>query len=446
MYFIRCFYFVLYFTFSMFVYLPQIINRFNLKTCNKTRNLEFKIPDFYHFNPTCEYAIANGTDSWQPNKLLTKMESDLETLPLFYATSKDYLIVSRKPSKQFIETLERLNIEIPMFIFRNEILNHDFFSIKKGDLKPWGWSPAEHKFLAPLKETCSESFKNSPVFSWLPEHKNIYSRKFAASILKTMLDDFTNEVFIPKQQLTTACTTQSEIENLVQRWGQLMIKAPWSSSGRGLQTIRKTPVHPKVWAKIFSFINEQGYVTVEPYLNKVLDVAFQFEMIKGKVNFLGISNFSTDYKGQYNGNSLNGLPDSLDKTLIDFVHLLPEKIIPSIITILERSDLSRYYEGIFGVDTLVYSDKNNQLKVNPCLEINVRHNMGLLSIRLEKLIHSEKKGIFRTYYNPGTSFYNFTKEMKTKHPLKLKDHKIESGFFPLTESTEDKLFGAYLLV
>lgn len=430
----------------MFVYLLQIINNFILIRVAKNKILELKKPNIYHFNPTCEYAIANGSDSWQANKLLTKMESDLETLPLFFTNSKDYLIIKKKPSNSLIGALERLNIEIPMFIFRNEIMNKYFISLQKGDLKPWGWSPAEHKFLAPLKETCSESFKNSPVFNWIPEHKNLYSKQFAAGILKTMLNYFADEVFIPNHQQTTVCTTQSEIENLMLRWGQLMIKAPWSSSGRGLQTIRKTPVHPNVWAKILSFIQEQGYVIVEPYLNKVLDLAFQFEMIKGKVNFLGISNFSTDYKGQYNGNSLNGLPDSLDKKLNDFVHLLPEKIIPSLITIIENSDLAKYYEGVFGVDTLIYSDENNQLKVNPCLEINVRHNMGLLSIRLEKLIHSEKKGIFRTYYKPGTSFYNFAEEMKMKHPLKLKDHKIESGFFPLTESTEEKLFGAYLLV
>lgn len=72
--------------------------------------------------------------------------------------------------------------------------------------------------------------------------------------------------------------------------------------------------------------------------------------------------------------------------------------------------------------------------------------MGLLSIYLEKLIHPEKKGLFRTFYKPGTSFYQFSREMQKKHPLIITNQKIESGFFPLIDIFEDTLFGAYILV
>jgi hypothetical protein len=36
--------------------------------------------------------------------------------------------------------------------------------------------------------------------------------------------------------------------------------------------------------------------------------------------------------------------------------------------------------------------------------------------------------------------------METRFPLKLKNKKIESGFFPLTPATEKSKFGAYMLV
>lgn len=375
------------------------------------------------------------------------MEFDLELLPLFFADPKDYIIVNRKPSKQYIDSLKRLKVNIPSFSLETEITNNsEFINLKKNQLKPWGWSPAEHKFLSQLKGNCSDNFKNSPVYKWLPQHRNLYSKKFATSILQTLLEDFPNEHFIPLNQLTEVCSTKSEFELLLKRWGQLMIKAPWSSSGRGLQTIRRTPVHPKVWEKIMAIVKDQGYAIVEPYLNKVLDLAYQFEIKKGKVEYLGISNFSTDYKGQYNGNSLNGLPVHLEKNLIDFVNLMPEIIIPAAIKVIEKSDLAIYYEGIFGLDTLIYLNDKNELKINPCLEINVRQNMGLLSIYLEKLIHPEKRGLYKTYYKPGTSFYHFSEEMKNKNPLKITNSKIESGFFPLIDMDEDTRFGAYLLV
>ena len=56
----------------------------------------------------------------------------------------------------------------------------------------------------------------------------------------------------------------------------------------------------------------------EPYLNKVLDLALQFELKKGKIEFLGISNFCTNKKGQYEGNRLNALPEVVEKRILEF--------------------------------------------------------------------------------------------------------------------------------
>ena len=93
----------------------------------------------------------------------------------------------------------------------------------------------------------------------------------------------------------------------------------------------------------------------------------------------------------------------------------------------------------------MYWDENRNLKINPCLEINVRQNMGLLSIHLEKLIQPNKTGMYRTYYNPKKSFSEFTHEMETKFPLTVTNGKIASGFFPLTDFNENTSFGAYIL-
>ena len=225
-----------------------------------------------------------------------------------------------------------------------------------------------------------------------------------------------------------------------------MIKAPWSSSGRGLQPITKTPVHPKVWEKINGIITDQGYVMVEPLLNKAFDLAFQFEMKKEKIKYLGVSNFITDKKGQYQGNFLNGLPLDLPFQLTEFITSIPETILPPLIKILESSALAKLYEGNFGVDTLIFWDENKNLKINPCLEINVRQNMGLLSLQLEKLIYYGIKGIFSTYYDPRKSFFEFARKMETQFPLTITNRKIKKGFFPLTDFNENTMFGAYILI
>ncbi|MEN8115999.1 MAG: hypothetical protein ABFS16_03415 [Bacteroidota bacterium] len=403
-------------------------------------------PNIYLFNPTCEYAVANGHYSWQPNKLLQKMELDLATLPLFFAQPDDKVIVENIPGDAYLESLKSLDISSPGFILKQSITSGNPPSFQIDKLCPWGWSPAAHKLLDPLKPSCSEEFKKSPVFNWKPEYRNLYSKKFALGILKELKAQFPYEHFIADNLITQVCTTKDEYEILLKQWGKLMVKAPWSSSGRGLQPITKTPIHPKVWEKLLGIVKDQGYAIVEPFLNKQLDLAIQFKAEQGKISFVGISNFSADKKGQYLGNNLNGLPENTSPDVKEFAEFMLQIIIEPLQKTVEASDLTKMYEGFFGVDTLIFRNEYGNLKINPCLEINVRQNMGLLSLHLEKLIHQGENGIFQIYYNSGITFLQFKTEMEKKYPLVLSDNKIKSGFFALTEAKHDTQFGAYILV
>lgn len=406
-----------------------------------------KQPDVFLFNPTCEYAVANGNESWQSNRILQQMESDLATLPMFFADSKDIIIVDKLPSQRFLNHFEDIGFTVPNFVLKKEILNSDFFQNKTFEkLKPWGWSPAAHKLLSPFKSCCSIAFQNSPVASWKPEHRNIYSKAFALEILKELLCTFSSNLFLAKNLIPEICRSKEQIEKLLSRWGKLMIKAPWSSSGRGIQPITKIPIHEKVWEKLLGIVNDQGFAIVEPLLAKAADLAFQFEVKEGKISYLGISNFSADKNGQYRGNYLNGPPESYSKEIVKFINNACNSVIDPLMSILEKSELAKLYEGNFGVDTLIFWDKKNELKMHPCLEINVRQNMGLLSLHIEKLIQQGKKGMFKTYYNPGESFQFFKEKMEIEHPLKITSKKIESGFFALTDSTPHTRFGAYILI
>jgi hypothetical protein len=403
-----------------------------------------EIPNIFLYNPTCDFAVGNGNVSWQPNQLLQKMESDMAVLPLFFATNKDIVLVQEIPAAHFIDQLKKIGVAIPAFITKET-----FFSDppdKIGELHPWGWSPAAHKYFENFKDYCSNSFKQSPVFNWEKVHKTLFSKKFAHDILLELIDKFPSEEYINKNLVSEICTNKQDIEEQLKRWGSIMVKAPWSSSGRGLQPVRKKPVHPKVWEKLMGIIKTQGYALAEPYLNKAADLAFQFKLKKRKIQFVGISNFFTDSKGQYTGNQLNGLSQNTEQEIAHFINKISEQTISSLINILEQSDLAKNYEGYFGVDTLIFKDENNILKVNPCLEINTRYNMGLLSVLLEKHIYKNKKGTFKTYYNPQNDFKSFCQQMSKEYPLTIIDKKIASGFFPVTDAKKNALFGAYILV
>ena len=404
-------------------------------------------PNIYLFNPTCEYAVANAMHSWQPNRSLQKMEADLATLPMFLSYPEDHILVDQLPAEQFLDEVQQLHFASPHFKEKRQALSKQkYIETPKNKLIPWGWSPAAHKLLAPLKSACSVEFKRSPVFEWKPEYRNYYSKKYALGILRRVLVEFPDKNFMEEKNVGRVCTTKTEIKNALKDWRQLMVKAPWSSSGRGLQPITKTPIHEKVWEKLLGIINEQGYAMVEPLLDKQLDIAFQFYVKDGRVSFLGISNFTTDEKGQYQGNHLNGLPDSLDSEVRLFAEQLPQSIVEPLLNILESSELARNYEGNLGVDALIFRDEQGKLRVNPCLEINVRQNMGLLSLQLEKFLVPGQKGLFRTWYGGGSSFLDFKLKMQQMYPLILQNSRIRSGFMALNEARPNTQFGAYLLV
>ena len=406
-----------------------------------------QLSNLYLFNPTCEYAVGNGSPNWQANRLLQKMETDLDILPMFFASSNDFVLVENPPSETHLEKLNTLGIAIPGFIQKKEAFANISFQIRKWSaLKPWGWSPAAHKLLQPFKGSCSDEFKTSPVSKWKPEYRELYSKKFSLGILSQILQNFPNGYFIPENEKARICTRKEDFETSVAEWGKLMVKAPWSSSGRGLQPITKTPVHPKVWEKLLGIVRDQGYAMAEPLLDKKLDIAFQFRVEKGQISFAGISNFTTDSKGQYTGNNLNGLPDDMDSELVEFAQLVPQLVVEPLIRILETSEIACSHEGFFGVDTLIYRDQNNKLKINPCLEINLRYNMGLLSIQLEKILAPGIKGIYRTWFEPGHSYYDFKKMMEQKHPVILENHRLKAGFVSLTDPSPDSQFGAYIFI
>jgi hypothetical protein len=331
-------------------------------------------------------------------------------------------------------------------LLKDALNDKKFRYIPKNRLMPWGWSPAAHKLLSPLKSSCSEEFLSSPVSEWNPIYRDLYSKKFALEINKKLLSNFSSEIFLPEQQMAKICVSKQDFENAISQWGKIMVKAPWSASGRGLQPITKTPVHPKVWEKIMGIVNEQGYAIAEPFLDKIFDIAFLFGSKKEKISFIGYSYFITDKKGQYKGNYINGLPDNIGDELKFFIKKVKSELVYPLVSVLEKSRLTTEYEGFLGVDMLIYLNDNQELKLNPCLEINVRQNMGLLSLKLRNLISEEKSGIFKIFYIPGMTFLDFKSEMENKYPLHLKNNRIESGFIALTEAGCDRLFGAYLLV
>ena len=405
-------------------------------------------PDIYFFNPTCELAVANGSVNFMASAQLRRFENELSTLPWILARPEDVVLVDQIPSEQFTDRLEKAGFRLPIFrMTAPSLVDPEFLASEKGFLFPWGWSPAAHKLLSPLKPRCCPKFKNAPVAEWRDIHRELYSRKSSLEVLKNIVQNQNSENRLPEADLPEICTTHDQIIALQQRWEKVVVKAPWSSSGRGLQILRQNEFNQTNRQVISGYLKQQGYVVAGPWYNKVMDLSFQFFSFgNGKIEFRGLTSFSTDHSGHYAGNYIQELPPDVDPLLKDFLQKNLPEVKQVLLQSLLESNYSTDYYGWFGADALVYKSDDKSYKIDPCLEINCRLTMGAVALRLRNHLAENSTGEFRMMHGKEGLFSKFCDEMMVKDPLKTENGKIYRGFLPLTPALSNSLFGAWINV
>jgi hypothetical protein len=399
--------------------------------------------DVFYFNPTCELAIANGSFSYMPPRLLRQFENDCSVLPFVFAKSGDFVLTDKIPSPDFILKLSDAGFEMPGFCSLDELISRNVQPF--GSIIPWGWSPAAHFILKDLKVKCASEFQESPVFNWKEEHKILFERITSLQFLTNFLQQNPLDFFIEEAFVGTIVTEIEEIEKLLKRHLPLVLKAPLSSSGRGIQILRKPTLSNPNRQWVSGILNQQKYLIAEPYLDKIADISFQFRINdKNEPEYLGHSVFETNTNGQYKcsfihpeiGNS--GFSEIFleTKTMINITAARLK-------TALQQSVYAINHRGFTGIDALIYRDQGG-LKIQPCIEINSRMNMGILSMQIEKKIHQNTKGKYELFYGSPGEFQKFATKKAYEHPLKTRNGKLSSGFLSLVEPDAEKQFGAYV--
>lgn len=396
-------------------------------------------PSVFYFNPTCELAVANGSFSYNPPRLLQKFEDDCSVILFVFGTTGDFVLTKNAPSTDFILKMIDLGFEMPRFCSLAELVEKQAETF--GCLCPWGWSPAAHFYLKDLKPRCVSKFKDSPVFQWTMDHFSLYERNTSLNFLKDFLDkNNTPDFLIEPENIGQKVTCINEIEALLYDKNPLVLKAPLSSSGRGIQIIRKPSLNESNRQWISGVLNQQSYLIAEPFLEKVYDFSFQFRIGMDNLEYLGHSVFETNSNGQYKYSLIHPELRSLFRTKNEELINITASIISQS---LKNSVYARFHSGFLGIDAMFYQE-NGKLKIQPCIEINSRMNMGILARQLERFVHNDSTGRFELFYGPAGEYKKLVKEKSTTHHLITENGKLRAGFLSLTEPNEATQFGAYL--
>ena len=385
----------------------------------------------YLFNPDNDLALANFSSNYTPPSSALKIAEDLALLPIWYAPDGAKVVGDSKHNYTFLSELKML------FSIQSSLISFaDASQFPQEKVVPWGWNPALRKKL--LEVGVSEN--NLPSMEYLRQLRSDSGRQNAIHILNELKTE--NSKFYGESHFFS--TVEEVLFYLSSFSGNKVLKMPNSGSGKGLVwVLDKITDKQTDWCR--RVIREQGGVVAEPVLNKVQDFAMEFNLSDAKCEFIGYSLFQSASSGAYLGNLL--MPDAeIEKFLAKYVsvnilHKLQQSLSEKLSSQFPR------YSGYLGVDMMV-SETEKGYQIQPCVEINLRLNMGLVAhIFYNRFVKPGSTGKFMVdFLKKESEALRFQQKMQQDFPLVVENEKIKSGFLNLTPISEETKYVAWVVI
>ncbi|MDO4979448.1 MAG: hypothetical protein Q4E58_00910 [Prevotellaceae bacterium] len=320
------------------------------------------------FNPEHDIALACNKRRFTAPHAAQELRTSIGWIPALWASDGDMVLVDDVAFA--IKAAARCKEKKAEVLF---VSDADIRGVHFDHILPWGWDKALKTRLiddgAPAEQMPSDN---------VMEHLRLLSSRVQTK----------NTLKHLREGLASTCgeafstSDISLIEDSVACGNHIVIKSPWSSSGRGVRYVEHS-ITPSVRGFLKNVIREQGEVMVEPYYNKVKDFGMEFEsMADGSVVYRGLSLFLT-HNGAYTGNLL-AHEDEKAEMLSRYVE---PQLIDEIKTRACRYFANMFkgiYQGPFGVDMMIVAsgDEGDGFLLHPCVEINLRRTMGHIALAL----------------------------------------------------------------
>ena len=312
------------------------------------------------FNPEHDIALASNLANFTAPHAGRLLRSDLGWLPALWAGRDDVVLVDHR--EHALASWQRIRAKVGLgearFVEKSELATLGISSVE-----PWGWDLALRAYLLRHGVTAV------PTESEVADIRRLSHRRQAASLLAALrgVEGTVGEAY--------EVTGMGALADFLADWHRVVLKAPWSSSGRGIRFIDRPMDEAQVsWMQ--RVVERQGSVMVEPYYDKVRDFGMEFCADAGGIHYVGLSLFQTK-NGAYAGNVL--APEQAKREVLG--RYIPLSWLDEVcLRIVTRLDLGNY-RGSFGVDMMVVRSRGS-LRLHPCVELNLRRTMGHVALAL----------------------------------------------------------------
>ena len=292
------------------------------------------------FNPWHDEALAADTPYYTPTKAARLIEERERDVMRRWMADGDILLRSWTAS--------------PLTGGREE----DFWDSIES-IEPWGWDKLlRHRLLrigAPERLLPNDEYLN--------KLRTLSSRATACELLRRIRNNVPDTI-----GEACICSTIEDAIEAVAHFGDAVLKAPWSCSGRGVFRA-KGGLSGRELNRAQKILREQGGIAVERYIPDGRDFAMLFDYRDGQAHYSALSVFETSPDGTY----LRNLPGSEEELL---QHLSPPMETFHAVRVAIEEELPRLlgtsYSGPLGIDMLL-----SNAKIYPAMEINLRRTMGM---------------------------------------------------------------------
>ena len=383
--------------------------------------------NLYIFNPENDLALADGGANYCPTPAAAHIAYDLASLPLWFAEGRDCVVLPDDVHRDYYKCVSSLfAVALP------------FDAEKQNGITrcvPWGWSPQIKRRLRVMGFDAVLPSDES-----IAMIRELSNRKTSIQILTAL-----KEMGIDTPPLPLYCTEPDEVASFVNSRPRCVVKAPWSGSGKGIAWgIGRVETPMEHFYR--GVIRRQGGVVCEEFLNGKVEFAMEFFTDGKTVSFAGYSLFKS-CKGSYSGNVLAADGD-IEKFLVQYISLdellKVKEALPGVMHSLMHAC---GYVGYFGVDMMIY-DCNGTMRLNPCMELNLRMNMGMVArVFFDRYVASGCKGEYRVCFFKRQGEANEAHAADTAaFPLETKSGKITSGYLTLSPVTEESRYSVSVII
>ena len=312
----------------------------------------------YCFNPDNDLALACGSGNYTPTRFAQAIARDLQLLPCWLASPGDCVLCDDTSLQSWVDD-RGLGVTL---------IDHSQLAALPYDatLRPWGWNMTLRQQYA--QNGVDEKLLPSP--EQIEHIRQLSHRRTTIAIHQALSEHY--------------CPTPVELDSLdnilafTAKYPGCFVKEPWSGSGHGIYRAID-PDAQDLRQRCAGALKRQGSMLCEVAFDRTLDFAVEMQCENGEAQVIGFSVFESDFHLQYQHgivDTAQALHDLIVERYPDF-DLVVEDVRQALVRLI-----APHYNGLLGVDMLLYRKADGFTGINPCVELNLRTTMGHVTAAL----------------------------------------------------------------